>query len=141
MAPEEEELGEYEGYPIIDTGVIVTNTGDGLSDALHVDYVYVEAGKDAHSVMRLRKSKDQHEFIRDKATGKILGVKLIQVFRCTGAAFSEEKLAQAAVAKMMDKVAEAKALAKGQLTMDVATAGESNVSDIKKGRARKAQGS
>lgn len=141
MAPEETELGEYEGYPIIDTGVIMTNTGDGLSDAMHMDYIYVEAGEDVHSVNRLRKTKDQHEFIRDKITGKILGVKLIQVFKCTGGAFSDNKVSAAAVQKMVDRVAEAKALAKGQLTMDVSVEGDDGVTDIGKARrAKKASG-
>lgn len=117
MSTENEDLGEYEGYPIIDSGIIVTKTGDGLSDTVHVEYIYVEPGGDVHSVMRLRKTKDRHDFIRDKVSGKILGVKLIQVFECTGAAFSDNKLARAAVQKMMDRIAEKKALEKDQLSL------------------------
>lgn len=113
------DLGEYEGYPIIDTGVIITNTGDGLSDAMHVEYVYIEAGQEAYIVNRLRKSKDQHEFIRDKESGKILGVKLIQVFKATGGAFSDDKVSKVAVQKMAERVAERKAFEKGQLTLDI----------------------
>lgn len=135
----DEDVEEYEGYPIVDTAIIINKTGDGLSDAVHVEPITVEPNQDVHAVMRLRKTKDRYDFLRDKVTGKIIGVKWIQVFDCTGAAFSDNKMSAVAVQKMVDRVAEAKALAKGQLSMGIEVEDDDNVHDITKApRRRKA---
>ena len=120
-------IDEYEGYPLIDTGIIVTKTSDGLSDALHLECIYVEPGEDAHSVMRLRKTKDRYDFIRDKQ-GKIEGVKLIQVFECSGAAFSDAKVAVAAVAKMVERIERDRAERAGQLSLVLGELPDSDMS-------------
>ena len=117
MSEENEDVEEYEGYPIIENAIVVNKLGDGLSDAVSVEPVTVGPNDTAHLAVRVRKTKDRYEFIRDKATNKILGVRWVQVFDSTGAAFADNSVIKGAVNKMMDRIAEKKALEKDQLSL------------------------
>jgi len=113
----DKDVEQYEGYDIIDTGIIITKTGDGLSETMRVAPVSIEPNAKAQIVVGLRKTKDRYDFIRDKQSGKILGVKWIQVFEATGAVFTKNQAAKSELDKMAEKIEKAKADAAGQLTM------------------------
>jgi hypothetical protein len=119
MAQEQDdvEVESYEGYPIIATSIVVNKLGDGLSDAVAIDPVSISADEVAHLAVRVRKTKDRYDFIRDKTTGKILGVEWVQIFDSTGATFADSKMISVAVQKMVDKIEKSKADAKGQLSL------------------------
>jgi hypothetical protein len=120
MANEQEDLdlGDYEGYPIIETGIIINKTGDGLSKAMNVEPVSITPGEKAQIVVGLRKTKDRYDFIRDKSN-RIIGVKWIQIFDATVAAFTKSTNAKKELDQMASKIEKAKADAKGQLTLVV----------------------
>jgi hypothetical protein len=132
MVETDKDVEQYEGYDIIDTGIIITKTGDGLSETMRVAPVSIEPNAKAQIVVGLRKTKDRYDFIRDKASGKILGVKWIQVFEATGAVFTKNQAAKSELDKMAEKIEKARADAKGQLTLVMGDANESDTPSRKK---------
>jgi hypothetical protein len=110
---------EYEGHPIIEYAIVVNKLGDGLSDAVSIDPVIIQPNDIAHLAVRVRKTKDRYDFIRDKKTNKILGVRWVQIFDSTGATFADGPTIKKAVQATVDKIEKARADAKGQLTLVV----------------------
>ena len=120
-------LGKHKGLPIKNTQVVVNNLGDGLSDAVGVEPIVVSAGEVAYIAVRVVKTKDNYVYEYDDE-GQPTAVTLVQVFKSTGAMFTDEKLAQAGIQKMVDRIAAAEAEAKGVLTFDLVSEGK--VTDI-----------
>jgi hypothetical protein len=116
MPDNSEILGQHKGYPIVETAIIVNKLGDGLSAAVGISPLVIEANDVAFLAVRVKKTKDRYEYIRD-ARGDITGVRLVQIFDSTGATFADNKIIGVAVQKMVDKIEKARADAKGQLTL------------------------
>jgi hypothetical protein len=91
---------------------------------MRVAPVTIAPAAKAQIVVGVRKTKDRYDFIRDKATGKILGVKWIQVFEATGAVFTKNQAAKSELEKMAAKIDKARADAAGQLTLVLGEADE-----------------
>ena len=126
-------LGTHKGLPITNTKIVVNKLGDGLSKAVGVEPLVVEAGDVAFLSVRILKTKDRYEYTYDDE-GKPVEVTLVQVFDSTGAMFTDEKLARAGIQKMVERIAAAEAEAKGQLTLGLV--GNDNVTDIGAGRGK-----
>jgi hypothetical protein len=139
MKDNSEVLGQYKGLPITETKIIVNRLGDGLSAAVGISPVVIEASDVAFLAVRVTKTKDRYEYVKDE-DGKPIGVVLVQIFDSTGAMFTDNKMAQAGIQKMVDKIKEAEALAKGQLSMsfdDGADVTDINAAKNKKDKAAK----
>lgn len=109
-------LGTYKGLPVTETKIVVNKLGDGLSDAVGIDPIVIEAGEVAFLAVRVRKTKDRYDIVYDGG-GQPVGAVLVQIFDSTGATFADEKLVGVAIQKVVDKVAEEQARKKGQLTL------------------------
>lgn len=116
MADNSDILGTYKDLPVTETKIVVNKLGDGLSDAVGIDPIVIEAGEVAFLAVRVRKTKDRYD-ITYNADGIPVGAVLVQVFDSTGATFADHKIIAAAVQKTVDRVEKAKAEAKGQLTL------------------------
>lgn len=112
------ELGDYKGVPIIGTGITVTKLGDGLSKAMKIEPVVVEAGEVVHLIVRAVKTKDHYDYEMD-SDGEITGVRLVQVFQASGARFSEADVVRSGIDEMAALIAKREAEEKGQLPLDL----------------------
>ena len=129
MTDNSEILGTYKGLPVTETSIIVNKLGDGLSAAVGISPIVIEAGDDAYLAVRVRKTKDQYKIVRDDE-GTPISVILIQVFDSTGAMFTDEKLAKVGIQKMVDKIKAAEAAAKGQLSLTLVDSDGDKVTKI-----------
>lgn len=100
---EKSDLGEYKGYPVIGTSIIVNKLGDGLSKAVAVSPVVVHPNEPAFLGVRVRKTKERYDFVKDD-DGEIIGVVLVQIFDSTGATFVEEKSVGKVIQKTVDAI-------------------------------------
>jgi hypothetical protein len=104
-------LGSHLDLPIKKTAIIVNQLGAGLSKAVEIDPIVIDAGEYAFLAVKVKKVKDRYDYIEDD-DGATDGCVLVQIFNAVGATFADEKLIGAAVHKMMGKVKEAEALRK-----------------------------
>ena len=112
-------LGTFKGYKIIETKIVVNKLGDGLSKAVGIEPVVVAPNEPAFLGVRVRKTKDRYDFVRDESN-KIIGVILVQIFDATGAAFVEEKAIGKRVQNVVDAIAADEAMKKdGQMTLEI----------------------
>jgi hypothetical protein len=116
MTKELGDLGDYKGYPITGTRIVVKSLGDGLSSPVAVEPVVIEPNERPHLGVRLEPSKHRYEFEKDD-DGFVTGVILVQEFKAVGAAFADGKLIGAAIQKNVDAIKEMEALKKNQLTL------------------------
>lgn len=126
-------LGTYKGLPVTETKIVVNKLGDGLSDAVGIEPIVIEAGDVAFLAVRVRKTKDRYD-ITYNADGIPVGAVLVQIFDSTGATFADEKLVGVAIQKVVDKVKEEEARKKGQLTLRLVESDGDEGGDNKKPR-------
>jgi hypothetical protein len=120
-APQHEDendvLGEYKGLPILSTSIVVNKLGDGLSKAVGIAPVVIEAGVPAFLAVRVTKTKDRYDVVKDQL-GAVIGYELVQVFDATGATFTDEKLVGKKIQKTVDAIVKDEAERKrGQLSL------------------------
>lgn len=113
-----ESLGQYKGFPITSTKIIVNSLGDGLSKAVNVQPRVIEFGVATHLAVRMVKTKDRYDAVT-REDGTVISYELVQIFSATGAAFSDDKVVQTSVRSMLDLIAEEEELARGQLPLDI----------------------
>jgi hypothetical protein len=106
-----------EGVPIVAMAAIVNRTGDGLSKAIDVQPIVIEAGGECYIAMRVRKTKD-HYLYTDPADGEVVATH-VQVFTALNSAIVDSKTVARALRVMAGKVAKAESDRKGQLTLVV----------------------
>lgn len=111
-------LGSHKGHEVLTTSIIVNKLGAGLSRAVGVQPFVVEAGEVAFVAVRVSKTKDRYDYVKDDH-GAIVGVELVQVFDATAATFADEKLVGKAVAKMQAIIETVEAERKGQLQLGI----------------------
>ena len=125
MTDNSEILGTHKGLPIKETQIVVNKLGDGLSAAVAVEPIVISAGEVAYLAVRVLKTKDNYVYEYDDE-GEPVSVTLVQVFNSTGAMFTDEALAKAGIQRMVDRIAEAEALRRGQLTLNIVDGGGNN---------------
>jgi hypothetical protein len=112
-------LGTFKGYRILETKLIINKLGDGLSKAVGIEPVVIAPNEPAFVGVRVRKTKDRYDFVRDESN-TIIGVILVQIFDATGAAFVEEKAIGKRVQNVVDAIAADEAMRKdGQMTLEI----------------------
>jgi hypothetical protein len=114
-----DELGKYKGKKITKTSIVVNKLGDGLSKAVDIEPIIIDANDVAYLAVRVRKTKDRYDAIRGD-DGKVTGYELVQVFDSIGATFTDGKLVVDHIQSVVDRIAAEEALRKnGQLTLEV----------------------
>ena len=118
MSEEINELGTHKGHEIVGTSIIVNKLGDGLSKAVRVAPIIIEAGEVAYLAVRVKKTKDRYDYVYDD--GAVVGVQLVQIFDATGATFSDEKTVGKKIQKTVDAIVADEAERKrGQMSFEV----------------------
>lgn len=130
--------GTYKGLPIVAMKMIINKTGDGLSKAVDIDPVVIPIDDEPIVAVRLRKTKDRFDAVREGGTtsGRTIGYTHVQVFDAVGSTFVDDDEVEEKVAATIEAVAvaEAEKKAKGQGAFKVVDGGKA------KGAARRRRG-
>lgn len=108
----EEELGTFEGHPVERVKIIVTKTGDGLSEAMEVEPHILTQGDTGFVVLAFKTSKIRFDLTKRKGEDEDEGpitVDRIQILEATGATFVDRDLVGDVVDKMRQRIAELRA--------------------------------
>ena len=106
------DLGTYKGYPITEIRIEWRGLEGGLTDAVAIGSQLVTEPEDFVFIgSKGRKDKEGYIFVRNDED-EITGVIVVQTFKALGADFVDEKKIGAALHSTMEKVANARALAK-----------------------------
>lgn len=100
----EEVLGEYEGYPVLGTKIIVNKLGGNLSEAVEIAPLVIDAEGFGYLAVKVQPTKHRYEFERND-DDKIVGVWLVQIFDAVGAMFIDETKVGRPLDKTIEKVA------------------------------------
>ncbi len=113
------DLGEYNGRPIVGTGIIIRNTGDGLSKAMTVDPRDLTIGDQVYVLLEAT-CVDMHYPVEDPKYPAIGGVRRIPVLSAGTATFIDEADASAAIQRQKEREREHADKVSGQVTISMA---------------------
>lgn len=103
-APDREriDLGKFEGKKVVEVRMTVTKTGDGLSDAMHVDPIKLHHGDEVYVVIKGVVVNIQHPEVKDGS-----GLARLHVVRAVEAVVVDADLAEPQLAEQRDRIAAA----------------------------------
>ena len=109
MTVDPEELGNFEGRPIIATRMTVTNTGEGLTDAMTIDPMVLHHGDEVFLLMK--------GVVSDIRMPEVKGTEAVarhHVIRAVEATIVDEVLAEPVLAVQRQRLRDAIEEASGQ---------------------------
>lgn len=112
-------LGEHKGRPIVGTGIIIRNTGDGLSQAMAVEPRDLDIGDEVYVLVEAT-CVDMHYPAEDPKYPAIGGLRRIPVLRAGTATFLDPSEATAAIERQKVANREYADRAAGQVTISAA---------------------